>query len=56
MGKAKKIKVSKSDIDRQKNLGDSIVDGESVRSHGRVKSRSRNDEDDEVCIKLHTLG
>lgn len=49
MGKAKKIKVSKSEIKQPKvALGDQIEEEKSVKSKKRQKIRIRNEDDDKV--------
>ncbi|OWF38862.1 bystin-like [Mizuhopecten yessoensis] len=49
MGKAKKIRVSKAtgDGDRGQSLADQILEDKSIRQAGRVKVRTRKEDDDE---------
>lgn len=49
MGKAKKIKVSKSEIKQPKiSLGDQIEEEKNIKSKKRQKIKIRNEDDDKV--------
>ena len=49
MGKAKKIKVSKSEMKQPKMaLGDQIEEGKIAKSKNRQKNRIRKEDDDKV--------
>lgn len=53
MGKAKKIKVSKGEKNAPKvGLADQIEDDKAVKMKNRKKVRIRNDQDEEVRIKI----
>ena len=48
MGKAKKLKVSRSSTDKGLSLTDQVMSDETVKQSGRIKVRKRKDEDEEV--------
>ena len=48
MGKAKKLKVSRSSTDKGLSLTDQVMSDDTVKQSGRIKVRKRKDEDEEV--------
>lgn len=51
MGKAKKIKVSRSEMEQPKMaLGDQIEEGKIAKSKNRQKNRVRKENDDKVIF------
>ena len=52
MGKAKKLKVSRSSADKGVSLADQVISDATVKESGRVKVRKRKEEEDEVSVIL----
>ena len=50
MGKAKKIKVSRSDGEKGQSLADQVISDSTVKQSGRVKVRKREEEPSEVSV------
>ena len=48
MGKAKKIKVSRSDGEKGQSLADQVISDSTVKQSGRVKVRKREEEPSKV--------
>ena len=54
MGKAKKIKVSRSEGEKGQSLADQVISDSTVKQSGRVKVRKRDEEASEVSeIVIH---